>query len=169
MTTVKELAETLGVSRSTVRRRIREALPDLATGEGSAITLTPEQVHQVVHHMTRRDAVSSDAVGAALTSGNSVSSASHDAGMVHQQARCGAPDDAVLAQLEQVREALHDAELEAARLRAEVDGLKAQNDLLRERLEVADKALERAQEQARGFWGRLGQRLLGPGRETDRP
>lgn len=166
MTTVKELAETLGISKSTVRRRIREALPDLATGEGSAITLTPEQVHQVVHHMTRRDAVSSDAVGAALASGNSVSSASGDAVLTHQMARFGAPDDAVVTRLEQVQKALHDAELEAARLRAEVDGLKAQNDLLRERLEVADAALERAQEQGRGFWSRLGQKLLGPGRET---
>lgn len=166
MTTVKELAETLGVSRSTVRRRIREALPDLATGEGSAITLTPEQVHQVVHHMTRRDAVGSDAVGAAVTSGNSVLGASVDAGLARQVTRCDAPGDAVVTQLEQVREALHDAELEAARLRAEVDGLKSENDLLRERLAVADKALERAQEQARGFWSRLGQKLLGPGRES---
>lgn len=169
MTTVKELAETLGISRSTVRRRIREALPNLATDEGSAITLTPEQVHQVVHHVMRRDAVSPGAVGAALASGNSVSGASGDAGMVHQVAQGGAPYDAVVAQLEQVREALHDAELEAARLRAEVDGLKSENDLLRERLTIADKALERAQEQGRGFWSRLGQKLLGPGRETDRP
>jgi predicted DNA-binding protein (UPF0251 family) len=166
VTTVKELAETLGISRSTVRRRIREALPDLATGEGSAITLTPEQVHQVVHHLTRRDAVSSDAVGAALASGNSVSGASGDAVLAHQMARFGAPDDAVVTRLEQVQKALHDAELEASRLRAEVDGLKAQNDLLRERLEVADAALKREQEQARGFWSRLGQRLLGSGRET---
>ena len=163
MTSVAELAEALGVSKSTVRRRIREALPDLATDEGSAITLTPEQVHQVVHHVMRRDAVS---VGAALTSGNSVSSASGDAGLAHQVTRCGASDDAVVTRLEQVREALHDAELEAARLRAEVEGLKSENDLLRERLEVADKALERAQEQGRGFWSRLGQKLLGPGRET---
>lgn len=166
MTTVKELAETLGISKSTVRRRIREALPDLAVDGGMAIDLSPEQVHQVVHHMTRRDAVSSGAVGAALTSGNSVLSASDDAGMVHQVARFGAPYDAVVAQLEQVREKLHDAELEAARLRAEVDGLKSENDLLRERLTIADKALERAQEQGRGFWSRLGQKLLGPGRET---
>lgn len=166
MTSVAELAEALGVSKSTVRRRIREALPDLVTGDGSAITLTPEQVHQVVHHMTRRDAVSSDAVGAALNSGNSVSIASGDAVLVHQVARRDAPDDAVLARLEQVQKALHDAELEAARLRAEVDGLKSENDLLRERLTIADKALERAQEQGRGFWSRLGQKLLGPGRET---
>lgn len=166
MTTVRELAETLGVSRSTVRRRIREALPDLDVDGGRAIDLSAEQVHQVVHHMTRRDAVSSDAVGAALASVNSVSSASGDAGLAHQVTRCGASDDAVVTRLEQVREALHDAELEAARLRSEVEGLKSENDLLRERLEVADKALERAQEQGRGFWSRLGQKLLGPGRET---
>lgn len=166
MTSVAELAEALGVSKSTVRRRIREALPDLDVNGGRAIDLSPEQVHQVVHHMTRRDAVSSDAVGAALASGNSVSSASGDAVLTHQMARFGAPDDAVVTRLEQVQKALHDAELEAARLRAEVDGLKAQNDLLRERLEVADAALKREQEQARGFWSRLGQRLLGSGRET---
>lgn len=166
MTSVAELAEALGVSKSTVRRRIREALPDLDVNGGRAIDLPPEQVHQVVHYMTRRDAVSSGAVGAALTSGNSVSGASDDAGMVHQVARFGAPDDAVLARLEQVREALHDAELEAARLRAEVEGLRSENSLLRERLEVADAALRREQEQARGFWSRLGQRLLGSGRET---
>lgn len=169
MTSVAELAEALGVSKSTVRRRIREALPDLDVNGGRAIDLSPEQVHQVVHHMTRRDAVSSDAVCAALASGNSVSSASGDAVLVHQVARCGAPYDAVVAQLEQVRGKLHDAELEAARLRAEVDGLKSENDLLRERLTIADKALERAQEQGRGFLSRMAQKLLGPGRETDRP
>lgn len=169
MTTISQLAETLGVSKTTLRRRLRECLPEVQ-GEGrKPIDLTQDQVHRLVHHMAQCGAPRNGAVGAATTSKNSVFGASDDAGLVHQVARCGAPDDAVLARLEQVQKALHDAELEAARLRAEVDGLKSENDLLRERLGVADKALERAQEQGRGFWSRLGQKLLGPGRETDRP
>lgn len=166
MTTISELSASLGVSKSTLRRRLRECLPEVQ-GEGrKPIDLTQDQVHRLVHHMAQCGAPRNGAVGAATTSKNSVFGASGDAGMVHQVAQGGAPYDAVVAQLEQVRGKLHDAELEAARLRAEVDGLRSENSLLRERLEVADAALKREQEQARGFLSRLGQRLLGSGRET---
>ena len=58
-----------------------------------------------------------------------------------------------------------DAEMlqEIATLRERVAGLEKENALLRERLEVADAALEREQMQARGFWSKLGQKLLGSG------
>lgn len=52
-----------------------------------------------------------------------------------------------------------------ATLQERVAGLERENALLRERLEQADRALEREQMQARGFWSRLGQRLLGAGKE----
>lgn len=50
-----------------------------------------------------------------------------------------------------------------ATLEERVAGLERENALLRERLEIADAALEREQMQARGFWSRLGQKLLGSG------
>lgn len=86
--------------------------------------------------------------------------------MVHQVTQCDAPSDAVLTRLERLRDALHDAEVENARLRAEVDGLRGENALLLERLRVADAALEREQMQARGFWSRLGRKLLGDGEKN---
>ncbi len=52
---------------------------------------------------------------------------------------------------------------QVAVLNERVAGLERENSLLRERLEIADAALEREQMQARGFWSRLGQRLLGSG------
>lgn len=52
---------------------------------------------------------------------------------------------------------------EIATLKERVAGLERENALLRERLDVADAALEREQMQARGFWSRLGQKLLGGG------
>lgn len=52
---------------------------------------------------------------------------------------------------------------QVATLSERVAGLERENSLLRERLEVADSALEREQMQARGFWSRLGQKLLGSG------
>lgn len=54
---------------------------------------------------------------------------------------------------------------EVATLRERVAGLERENELLRERLQKADEALEREQMQARGFWSRLGQKLLGSGKE----
>ena len=53
---------------------------------------------------------------------------------------------------------------ENAELRARIDGLERENELLRERLQVADDALKREQLQKRGFWNRLGQKLLGDGK-----
>lgn len=52
---------------------------------------------------------------------------------------------------------------EVATLKERVAGLERENELLRERIEVADKALEREQMQARGFWSKLGRKLLGEG------
>ncbi len=46
-------------------------------------------------------------------------------------------------------------------LQERVSALERENELLRERLAKADEALEREQMQARGFWSRLGQKLLG--------
>lgn len=62
--------------------------------------------------------------------------------------------------------ATHEAEFlqEVATLKERVAGLERENQLLRERLETADAALEREQMQARGFWSKLGQKLLGDGK-----
>lgn len=50
---------------------------------------------------------------------------------------------------------------DVATLKERVAGLERENELLRERLAIADTALEREQMQSRGFWSRLGQKLLG--------
>lgn len=62
----------------------------------------------------------------------------------------------------------HDAstkDVEIAELRARVEGLERENELLHERLAVADEALAREQMASRGFWSRLGQKLLRDGKE----
>lgn len=59
---------------------------------------------------------------------------------------------------------LQNALRELAVCRATCAGLERENQILRERLAKADEALEREQMCSRGFWSRLGQRLLGDGR-----
>ena len=53
---------------------------------------------------------------------------------------------------------------DVATLKERVAGLERENDLLRERLKIADAALEREQLQPRGFWSNLSQKLLGSGK-----
>ena len=56
-------------------------------------------------------------------------------------------------------------QLANAVLKARIDAMERENRLLKERLDKADEALEREQMQARGFWGALGQKLLGNGKK----
>jgi septal ring factor EnvC (AmiA/AmiB activator) len=58
-------------------------------------------------------------------------------------------------------------QLENAVLKERISALESENKLLRERLEVADKHLEREQMQVRGFWSRLGQKLLGTSKDNN--
>lgn len=56
-----------------------------------------------------------------------------------------------------------DLQMQVARLEERCRGLERENDLLRNRLERADEALEREQKKAIGFWANIGRRLLGSG------
>lgn len=68
-----------------------------------------------------------------------------------------------LGDVPEVTTSLQEMLQEIAILRERVAGLERENELLRERLKKADEILEREQMQARGFWSRLGQRMLGNG------
>lgn len=60
-----------------------------------------------------------------------------------------------------VKDELDYRDIEIAALKERCEGLERENDLLRDRLAVVDGALEREQQMARGFWSKLGQKLLG--------
>lgn len=70
-----------------------------------------------------------------------------------------------LGNVPEVAISLQESLQEVAALKERVAGLERENELLRDRLQKADEALEREQLQSRGFWSRLGQKLLGSGKE----
>lgn len=123
MTTVRELADELGVSPQTIRRYARDVL-GVATQPRKALQLDANQCSAISAHFT---------------------------GKTKEAATEVATEDLELLQ-------------EVATLRERVAGLERENELLRERLAVADGALEREQMRARGFWSRVGQKLLGSGK-----
>lgn len=133
MTTVKDLCEMYGFSRSTALRHIRACLGDAPKVDG-VVRLDASMTHQLTRYLSGKTikVVHQDAP--------------NDAPLTHH----GASNDAALLQ-------------ENAALKERVAGLERECELLRERLEVADAALEREQMQARGFWSKLGQKLLGGG------
>lgn len=120
MTTVKELADELGVSPQTIRRYVKNEL---------GVAMQPRKTLQL-------DANQASAVAA------------HFSGKTKESALDVSTGDAELLQ-------------EVATLRERVAGLERENELLRDQLETVNAALEREQMQARGFWSRLGQKLLG--------
>lgn len=128
MTTVTELCEAYGFSRSTALRHVKACFGDAPKVDG-VVRLDASQMHQLTHYLA----------------GKTDKVTRHDASN-------DAPFDAEMLQ-------------EIAALRERVSGLERENELLRERLEISDAALEREQMQARGFWSKLGQRLLGGGNE----
>lgn len=120
MTTVKELADELGVSPQTIRRYVKNEL---------GVAMQPRKTLQL-------DANQASAVAA------------HFSGKTQESAIDVSTGDAELLQ-------------EVATLRERVAGLERENELLRGQLETMNAALEREQMQARGFWSKLGQKLLG--------
>lgn len=133
MTTVRELAETLGVSPQTIRRYVKSEL-GVATQPRKTLQLDATQAALVADHFK----------------GSNTQSKAMEEGIISQ-------DDVAIS--------ITDLKIRVATLEAENDGLRRENDLLRERLAEADRALEREQMQSRGFWNRLGQKLLGSGRD----
>lgn len=165
MTTLAEVSEQYGVSKSTATRWARAACPE-AFGHGGKVDLSRDQLHALADHVTRvtgSDDARHDSVG------DSVEKRAESCGDSEKRVtgkrvmkRVTGEDD---ARHDSVVTRLHELEVEAAELRARVAGLESENELLRGRLEQADKALEREQMQARGFWNRLGQKLLGGGKD----
>lgn len=139
MTTVTELCEAYGFSRSTALRHVKACFGDAPKVDG-VVRLDASQMHQLTHYL------------AGKTDKVTRHDASNDAPATRHDASNDAPFDAEMLQ-------------EIAALREHVSGLERENELLRERLEISDAALEREQMQARGFWSKLGQRLLGGGNE----
>lgn len=144
MPTIREIAGQYGVSKSTARRWIKDCLPDVFNGE--RVNLDEAQMHRLAHFIAERELASirddSDSNGSRIIQ---------------------ITDDGAVS--ESLMERIRELEIENASLRAVNDSLERSNELLLERLRVADEALEREQMQARGFWSRLGQKLLGDGRE----
>lgn len=165
MTTLAEVAEQYGVSKSTATRWARTACPE-AFGHGGKVDLSRDQLHALADHVTRvtnRDDANHDSVGDAVDKqGASCGDGEKRVTGKRVMTRVTGEDD---ANRDAVVMRLHELEIEAAELRARVAGLESENELLRGRLEQADKALEREQMQARGFWNRLGQKLLGGRKE----
>lgn len=139
MTTVKELADELGVSPQTIRRYVKSEL-GVATQPRKVLQLDANQASAVAAHFLGE------------TSKSATQSATRVATDVAEVLQIVATPDAEMLQ-------------EMAVLRERLAGLERENELLRERLEISDAALEREQMQARGFWSKLGQRLLGGGNE----
>lgn len=130
-TTIKDICDEYGISRSTALRRVKECFAgrDDAPKPNEAVRLDASQTHVFADYMGKR----------------------HES-----KTRQDAPNSADVT-----RQDASSKDVEIARLQAENDGLKREIQLLSDRLEKADEALER--EQMSGFWSRLGQKLLGKG------
>ena len=135
-TTINDICEQYGVSRSTALRRVKECFAERydAPKPNETVRLDASQMHVFADFMSK--------IGE--------SKMRHDAPKSEEMTR-------------------HDAsskDIEIAELRARVEGLERENEVLRERLAVADEALAREQMASRGFWSRLGQKLLRDGKES---
>lgn len=141
MTTVRELSERLGVSKTTILKFCKEELK-LKTSARRTLQLSANQCSIIASHFS--------------TSGQAKLHSTENQTESSLQTSLQMCADGFSAEFS-------DLKAENSALKAENDGLKEQIALLKERLEVADAALEREQMQARGFWSRLGQKLLGDG------
>lgn len=144
MTTVKDLSDQLGVSKSTLLRYIKDELG-----------ITPEP----------RKPLQLDAAATAACCSKFGDCVSGEQAADHQERTKKPESDADVAAADAGHSAAEFAvlQIENARLQERVNGLERENALLRERIQAADAALEREQHRAAGFWSRLGQRLLGDG------
>lgn len=145
MTTLREIAEAYGISKSTARRWVLACFPDM-NSTGGRIELDANQMQAVAHYAASRGAVQAVHDEAPVTCGETVCTGS------------GKPEvnrfEPVVARLE--------AENEALLKRCE--SLEAELERTHAELERVHAALEREQNSSRGFWNRLGQKLLGSGK-----
>lgn len=122
--TVKDLAETYGVSRSTVLRHVKKCFGNDEAKQGRPLQFNAVMMQEFADYMGK------------LGKSKPRQTSSND-------------------------EVLNELKVTVARLEERTKSLERENSLLLERLEVADAALEREQMQARSFWSKLGQKLLG--------
>lgn len=134
MTTVRELSKKLGVSKTAILKYAKEEL-QLTTEPRKALQITASQCAVIADHFSdvKQEVCKENARTENLELQTSVQLSANQ---------------------------IFSLQAENAALRERVSGLEEQVSMLRERLEVADAALEREQMQARGFWSRLGQKLL---------
>lgn len=163
MTSLREISEQYGVAKSTVRRWIESAgLGDEVLGTGKPVELNPDQMQVLAHYVLDRKLITAE---------------SASQGVVIEELR-----DYYEAERMEAIKRIHELELEVVKLREQ---LKAERDKaveadrsselvkesidslvseLKNRAEAAEAALEREQNISRGFWSRLGQKLLGDGK-----
>lgn len=146
MPTIREIADEYSVSKSTARRWIKQCMPEVLNG--SKVNLNDSQMHQLAHFIeTQKNTFIRDNIN--MTSSYTDSQPIH--GTVHETLS-GAVNDAV-----------HELEKENVVLNAKLEALEQINTVLQNQLTIANKNLEREQMTARGFWSRLGRKLLGDG------
>lgn len=134
MATIAEVAKAAGVSPQTVRRFLKTEL-GMKLEPRKATNLNINEASRVVDHFAKQ--------GRSVA--NSVSASEQE-------------------RLESIAARNNELLQQVATLNERVAGLQRENDLLRERLSIADDALKREQQQSRGFWHRLGMKLLGDGK-----
>lgn len=145
MATLSEIAERYGVSKSTARRWVAQHVPD-ALGHGRRVDLTEAQLHAL-------------AAGVAASNGSSEPKISKE-GEIRIDTDNRADQGGRILALERENAELRAMNSSLERLNS---SLERHNEQLVERLENLESALEREQQYNRGFWSRLGQRLLGDG------
>lgn len=139
MPTIKEVADKLSLSPQTIRRFVKQEF-DIKPEPRKPIVLTDEQASIVANHFA----------GVA----NSV------ADVAQEKLPVAEPSAHVASEVATLKEEIATLNIEVATYKERVAGLERENELLREQLETTNKALEREQMQAKGFWSRLGQKLL---------
>lgn len=142
MVDVANICETYGFSRSTALRHLRQCFDGDAPKRGNKIELDASQAGQFADYLEKQG----------------VTMARQDKPQrvtAHQTAPNDAPDAPQQAEQNPLENPLVIALIDS--YKDQINRLEAENMRLHE-------ALEREQMQARGFWSRLGQRLLGPGK-----
>lgn len=132
MPTVKEIATKLGVSPQTVRRFVKTEF-QIEPQARKAIVLSDEQASIVAAHFA-------------------------DVATPETPAKSVVPDDN--ERVAELLQRIATLEVDVATFKERVAGLERERDLLKEQLDAMHNALEREQMQSRGFWSRLGQKLL---------
>lgn len=132
MPTVKEVATKLGVSPQTVRRFVKTEF-QIEPQARKAIVLSDEQASIVAAHFA-------------------------DVATPETPTKSVVPDDN--ERVAELLQRIATLEVDVATFKERVAGLERERDLLKEQLDAMHNALEREQMQSKGFWSRLGQKLL---------